>query len=53
MHIITLAGNPTPSDSDYRVTDRIHEAADIMGIELLDHLVIGDGIFESLFFKNK
>lgn len=47
------SGDPTPSQNDYRATDRIFEAADIMGIELLDHLVIGDGKFESIFYNKK
>lgn len=47
------SGDPTPSQNDYRATDRIYEAADIMGIELLDHLVIGDGKFESIFCHKK
>lgn len=47
------SGDPTPSGNDYRATDRVSEAADIMGIELLDHLVIGDGKFESIFYNKK
>lgn len=47
------SGDPTPSQNDYRATDRIYEAADIMGIELLDHIVIGDGNFESVFYQKK
>ena len=47
------SGDPTPSSNDYRATDRIHEAADIMGIELLDHIVIGDNSFESILTKRK
>jgi len=47
------SGDPTPSQNDYRATDRIYEAADIMGIELLDHLVIGDGKYESIFYNKK
>ncbi len=43
------SGDPTPSNDDYRMTDRIYECADIMGIQLLDHIVIGDGKFTSLF----
>lgn len=43
------SGNPTPSDADYRVTDRIYECADMMGIMLLDHVIIGDNCFESVF----
>ncbi len=42
------SGDPTPSQEDYRVTDRIYECADIMGIELIDHVIIGDGTFESI-----
>lgn len=35
-------GDATPSTEDFRVNDRIYEAADIVGITLLDHIVIGD-----------
>lgn len=47
------SGDPTPSKNDFRATDRIYEAAEIMGIELLDHIIIGDGKFESVFCKQK
>lgn len=46
-------GDPTPSNSDYIVTDRIYEAADILGIELIDHVIIGDNKFESVFSKKE
>ena len=46
-------GDPTPSAGDYRATDRIYEAADVMGIELIDHVIIGDGRFESVFKKRR
>lgn len=42
------SGDTKPSQDDYRITDRIYECADIMGIELLDHVVIGDGTYESI-----
>lgn len=42
------SGDPTPSQADYRMTDRIYESADVMGIQLLDHIVIGDGKYESI-----
>lgn len=45
------SGDPTPSKADYVVTDRIYECADIMGIELLDHIVIGDGKYTSILSK--
>ena len=45
------SGDVTPSKSDYNVTDRIFEAAELMGIKLLDHVIIGDGIYTSLLLK--
>jgi DNA repair protein RadC len=42
------SGNPTPSPEDIEVTDRLVEAGSIIGIELLDHLIIGDHRFISL-----
>lgn len=45
------SGDPKPSQADYQVTERIKECADIMGITLLDHVVIGDGKFCSIFQK--
>lgn len=47
------SGDPKPSKEDFRVTDRIYECADIMGIELLDHIVIGDGTYESILLERK
>lgn len=47
------SGDPKPSKEDFRITDRIYECADIMGIELLDHVVIGDGTYESILFERK
>ncbi len=43
------SGDPTPSKQDFIFTDRIIEACELMGIELLDHIVIGDGCYESIF----
>ena len=42
------SGNPTPSTEDVSVTKRLEACSKILGIELLDHIVIGDGIFESV-----
>jgi len=46
------SGDPTPSKGDYNVTDRVYEASELMGIKLLDHIVIGDGVYQSLLLKN-
>lgn len=36
------SGDPTPSPDDRAVTERLRAAGELLGIELLDHLVIGD-----------
>ncbi len=45
------SGDSTPSKGDFKVTDRIFEAASLMGIELLDHIIIGDGNYRSLLLE--
>lgn len=47
------SGDPTPSDEDDRMTDRIYESADVMGITLLDHVIIGNNAFASVFKSGK
>jgi DNA repair protein RadC len=42
------SGDPTPSPEDVDLTRRLAAAGTLMGIELLDHLVIGDQRFCSL-----
>jgi DNA repair protein RadC len=37
------SGDPTPSGADVQLTRRLAKAGDVLGIELLDHVVIGDG----------
>lgn len=39
------SGDPTPSKQDYEATERLKKAADIIGIQLLDHIVIGDWVY--------
>lgn len=42
------SGDPTPSPEDVSLTTRLAEAGQLVGIEVLDHLVIGDGKYVSL-----
>lgn len=42
------SGDPAPSPEDVALTKRLVEAGKIIGIEVLDHLVIGDMKFVSL-----
>lgn len=37
------SGDPTPSGADIQLTRRIVKAGDVLGIDVLDHVVIGDG----------
>lgn len=45
------SGDSEPSLSDIEITDRIDKASKIIGIELLDHIVIGDGNYVSIFSR--
>ena len=42
------SGDPTPSPEDVRVTRQIIEAGTMLDIEVLDHLIIGQGRYVSL-----
>ena len=37
------SGDPTPSSADLQLTRRLARAGEVLGIEVLDHVVIGDG----------
>lgn len=36
------SGNPTPSREDIDVTERLVEGGRLLGIELIDHIIVGD-----------
>ena len=42
------SGDPTPSKSDINFTIRVRDLSELLGIELLDHVIIGDNKFVSL-----
>src|SRR5579862_9529949 len=42
------SGDPTPSAEDKRVTERLAESGRLLGIDLLDHIIIGDNRWVSL-----
>lgn len=52
VYIILLhnhpSGDPTPSVEDVQLTIQIKEAGDLIGVELLDHIIIGDNCYTSL-----
>ncbi len=42
------SGNPEPSNEDIRVTKRLIDVGELLGIKVLDHIIIGDGIYTSM-----
>jgi len=44
------SGDPTPSPNDVELTRRLAAAGTVMGIELLDHIIVGD---EGRYFSFK
>ncbi len=42
------SGNPQPSQDDLHLTEVLQAASELLGIELIDHLVIGRGRYYSL-----
>lgn len=42
------SGDPAPSGADIQVTKRLQEAGKLLGIDILDHVIIGDGRHVSL-----
>ncbi|MEW6307645.1 MAG: DNA repair protein RadC [Bacillota bacterium] len=42
------SGDPTPSPEDLEVTRRLTEAGSLLGIEVLDHIIVGDNSYTSL-----
>ena len=52
VYIILLhnhpSGDPTPSIEDVQLTMQIRKAGNLIGVELLDHIIIGDNCYVSL-----
>ena len=42
------SGDPKPSREDVVMTKRLIEASSVVGIPLLDHLVLGNGVHVSI-----
>lgn len=46
-------GDPTPSEMDIKFTDKLYNATRMFDIELLDHIVIGNMDFRSVFIETQ
>jgi len=42
------SGDPSPSQDDIALTQRLKQAGELMGVSLLDHIIIGSGRYVSL-----
>ena len=42
------SGSPFPSQEDIQITKRLVKAGEVIGIEVLDHIIIGDKDFVSM-----
>ncbi|MCT8978240.1 DNA repair protein RadC [Clostridium sp. CX1] len=42
------SGDPVPSNEDINITCRLKECGKLLGVDLLDHLIIGNGKYTSL-----
>lgn len=47
------SGDPTPSKQDILITNKIEECSKMLGIELIDHVIIGSMGYVSIFSKRK
>lgn len=42
------SGDPSPSKEDIQITERLKEAGNLLGINLLDHIIVGEDKYISL-----
>lgn len=47
------SGNPMPSSKDIEFTNNVEKATEILGIQLLDHIIIGDANYVSIFSQRE
>ena len=52
VHILLVhnhpSGDPAPSRQDIQITRQMYQAAEILNIPLVDHIIIGDNTYTSL-----
>lgn len=47
------SGDPTPSTADLQFTEKVRQGAEILGIQLADHIVIGKTKYVSIFSQRR
>jgi len=55
VHVIFVhnhpSGNPEPSEDDIKLTERLAQAGEIVGIDILDHIIVCDKSYFNLKSK--
>ena len=46
------SGNPAPSSEDRQLTARLNECGTLLGIEILDHVIVGNGTGQWFSFRD-
>jgi len=47
------SGDPSPSNEDYQITQRLVEVGELLGIRVLDHIIVGSDTFYSFADNHK
>lgn len=47
------SGDPSPSEEDMRVTERLVKVGKLLGIRVLDHIIVGEGRYFSFFDQRR
>lgn len=45
------SGDATPSEKDIAFTNYVYDVTNLLGIQLIDHLIIGNKTYTSIFSK--
>ena len=45
------SGDCTPGKTDYKTTERLVKAGKIMGIDVADHMIVGNGKYYSMYLE--
>lgn len=47
------SGDPSPSEEDIDITQRLYDAGNLIGISLLDHIIIGNNAYISIMAESR
>lgn len=47
------SGDPTPSPEDVRITEMMADAGSLLDIDVLDHVIVGDGVGPYVSLKER